>query len=197
MSSPPIILASASQRRLDLLEQLGLSVTTLDTDINESQLRNESPQVYAVRMAREKMIAAWSLCDTEPAILITADTVVVCDNRVIHKPRTQEDGIDGLLCLSNREHSVFSAVMVEDGEKTEQVLVESKVTFREISVHEAVSYWQSGEAIGKAGGYAIQGKGAIFISNINGSYSGVMGLPLYETALMLKKFNIVCMPGMK
>lgn len=197
MSSTPIILASASQRRLDLLEKLGLFVTTLDTDINESQLRAESPQAYVVRMAREKMIVAWSLCDTEPAILITADTIVVSDNRVIHKPRTKEDGLDALLRLSNREHSVFSAVMIADGVKTEQVLVESKVTFREISVREAAAYWQSGEAIGKAGGYAIQGKGAIFISNITGSYSGVMGLPLYETALMLKKFDIDCMTDMK
>ncbi|MDA9901483.1 Maf family nucleotide pyrophosphatase [Gammaproteobacteria bacterium] len=197
MSATPIILASASQRRRDLLEQLGLFVTILDTDINESQLRAETAEAYAVRMAREKMIVARNLCDTEPAILITADTIVVCDNRVIHKPRTKDDALDALLCLSNREHSVFSAVMITDGEKTEQVLVESKVTFSVISVSDAVAYWRSGEAIGKAGGYAIQGKGAIFISNITGSYSGVMGLPLYETALMLKKFDIDCMTDMK
>ena len=90
MSATPIILASASQRRRDLLEQLGLFVTTLDTDINESQLRAETVEAYAVRMAREKMIVARNLCDTEPAILITADTIVVCDNRVIHKPRTKK-----------------------------------------------------------------------------------------------------------
>jgi septum formation protein len=87
--------------------------------------------------------------------------------------------------------------MVSDGRKSEQVLVESKVTFREISIREASAYWRSGEPIGKAGGYAIQGKGAVFITNICGSYSCVMGLPLYETALMLKKFNIDCILDMK
>ena len=197
MSSTPIILASASHRRLDLLKQLGLSVATLNTDIDESKLRAESPQAYAVRMAKEKMNVAEGLCDDSPAILITADTIVVCDNRVIHKPRVKESGLDALLCLSNREHSVFSAVMVSDVRKSEQVLVESKVTFREISIREASAYWRSGEPIGKAGGYAIQGKGAVFITNICGSYSCVMGLPLYETALMLKKFNIDCILDMK
>ena len=122
--------------------------------------------------------------------MLAADTSVVCDARVLGKPLDEADAVDMLRCLSGREHRVLSAVTLATQDKQRTVLSESQVRFREISVAEAQQYYRSGEPQGKAGAYAIQGYAAVFVEQLIGSYSGVMGLPLFETAQLLAEFSV-------
>lgn len=189
-----IILASASSRRQELLTQIGVRFTVCSQYIDESIRIGELANDYVSRMAQEKANSALSaLCvtkDSSDTLVLAADTSVVCDATVLGKPRDEADAVDMLRRLSGREHRVLSAVTLSTQDKQRTVLSESRVRFREISIEEAQQYYRSGEPLGKAGAYAIQGYAAVFVEQLVGSYSGVMGLPLFETAQLLAEFSV-------
>ena len=189
-----IILASASSRRQELLTQIGVRFTVRSQYIDESIRIGELANDYVSRMAQEKANSALSaLCVTEDSsdtLVLAADTSVVCDATVLGKPLDETDAVDMLQRLSGREHRVLSAVTLSTQDKQRTVLSESRVRFREISIEEAQQYYRSGEPLGKAGAYAIQGYAAVFVEQLVGSYSGVMGLPLFETAQLLAEFSV-------
>jgi septum formation protein len=189
-----IILASASSRRQELLTQIGVRFTVRSQYIDESIRIGELANDYVSRMAQEKANSALSaLCvtkDSSDTLVLAADTSVVCDATVLGKPRDEADAVDMLRRLSGREHRVLSAVTLSTQDKQRTVLSESRVRFREISTEEAQQYYRSGEPLGKAGAYAIQGYAAVFVEQLVGSYSGVMGLPLFETAQLLAEFSV-------
>jgi septum formation protein len=189
-----IILASASSRRQELLTQIGVRFTVRSQYIDESIRIGELANDYVSRMAQEKANSALSaLCvtkDSSDTLVLAADTSVVCDATVLGKPLDEADAVDMLRRLSGREHRVLSAVTLSTQDKQRTVLSESRVRFREISIEEAQQYYRSGEPLGKAGAYAIQGYAAVFVEQLFGSYSGVMGLPLFETAQLLAEFSV-------
>ena len=185
---PEIVLASASPRRRELLAQLGVPHRVLAVDIDETPGPGEAPQQLVQRLAREKAVAGLHR-DGGRAMALGSDTVVVVDGRIFGKPRDQVDALAMLAALSGREHQVLTAVALAlppDGIDVGQALAATVVRMRAIAPAEAAAYWESGEPRDKAGAYAIQGLGAVFIESIRGSYSGVMGLPLYETARLLQ-----------
>ncbi len=186
-----IFLASASPRRRELLEQLGVRQRLLVAEVDESPHPNEAPELYVVRLALAKARAGrLLLADDEPHPVLGADTAVVVDGHIIGKPRDEADFAATLRRLSARTHQVMSGVaLVGDGREESRLSV-STVRFRKLSEAELAAYWRSGEPADKAGGYAIQGLGAQFIERLEGSYSGVMGLPLFETAELLQHFGI-------
>jgi len=187
----PLYLASGSPRRRELLTQIGVPFTVVSAPIDESPLPDESAPAYVERLARAK--AAAGLARVEgPAVVLGADTAVVLDGRILGKPENREDAMAMLAGLSGREHHVLTAVALSDGLHTQSLCVTSKVRFRAISADEAQRYWASGEPVDKAGGYAIQGLGAVFVTGLSGSYSAVVGLPLSETAELLGTFGIAC-----
>tara|TARA_B100001123_G_scaffold366160_1_gene425632 strand:+ start:375 stop:971 length:597 start_codon:yes stop_codon:yes gene_type:complete len=190
MSSSLLILASASPRREKLLRQLGVNFVSEPQNIIEEKRIDESPEKFVKRMAEEKASSAFSKRKEKDIVVVASDTIVVCDKRVLGKPKDKSDGIKMLLTLSNKTHRVLSAVTVANTLRYKSTVSETSVSFREISEIEAECYWDSGEPEGKAGGYAIQGCGAVFVQSINGSYSGVMGLPLFQTAQLLSEFGI-------
>lgn len=191
MKRPQILLASASPRRAELLAQLGLTCVALPQDIDESRRLGEPPLDYVQRMAREKAAAATPALAARGGVLIASDTCVSLRDEVFGKPDTALEAAATLSQLSDTTHSVRSAVCVlaseGDGEVREVGLrvAHTRVRFCLIDEAAMARYWQSGEPLGKAGGYAIQGLGAQFVRSIEGSYSGVMGLPLFETAALL------------
>ncbi|MEQ8954687.1 MAG: Maf family protein [Gammaproteobacteria bacterium] len=190
-----ILLASASLRRQQLLDQIGVSFTVLPQDVDESLRAGEEPADYVQRVAIAKAQSALpQLQQHNCRLVLAADTAVVCDGRVLGKPQSETEAVAMLLALAGREHRVLTAVTAGDANGLRQLLSESRVSFRDITEAEARAYWRSGEPGGKAGGYAIQGLAAIFVSDLHGSYSGVMGLPLYETACLLQQFAISCLP---
>ena len=190
MSSLTLILASASPRREKLLRQLGVNFVSEPQNIIEEKRIDESPEKFVKRMAEEKASSAFGKRKEKDIVVVASDTIVVCDKRVLGKPKDKSDGIKMLLTLSNKTHRVLSAVTVANTLRYKSTVSETSVSFREISEIEAEYYWDSGEPEGKAGGYAIQGCGAVFVQSINGSYSGVMGLPLFQTAQLLSEFGI-------
>lgn len=191
--SPSLILASASPRRLELLRQIGVSCRLAPQDIDESSHTGESATDLVSRLAREKAVAALQQFANEPAaVILASDTVVVVDDDVLGKPEDRDHACLMLEQLSGRSHRVLTAVTVASHQRQASCVSSSSVTFRVISDAEARRYWLTGEPQGKAGGYAIQGLGAIFVQDLQGSYSAVMGLPLYETAQMLAGFDIPC-----
>ncbi|MCW8919740.1 MAG: Maf family nucleotide pyrophosphatase [Gammaproteobacteria bacterium] len=192
MNSPhDIYLASASPRRRELLAQLGVAYSLLRVDVPELRDPAESPEEYVLRVALAKARAGYALLDANEARpVLGADTEVVLDGEVLGKPSGREEAIAMLQRLAGREHLVLSAVAVVGGAREQSRLSVSHVHFRQIGDDEALAYWHTGEPKGKAGGYAIQGRAAIFIQRLEGSYSGVMGLPLYETAQLLMQFGI-------
>lgn len=183
-----IYLASSSPRRQELLQQIGVQYRIVKNDVAEVPQSNESPADYAVRIAREKAQAGW---DNLPASaqkpVLGADTVVTIDGIILGKPRDKAHALEMLGLLSGRTHEVITAVAIVDEKGSRCDVSHSKVTFRTISEAERLNYWQTGEPNDKAGAYAIQGMAAVFVQHLNGSYSGVMGLPLYETANMLQR----------
>jgi len=184
---PHIVLASASPRRRELLDQLGVAHDVLPVDVDESGHPGESPPVLARRLALAKAVEGRRRSGGRSPVL-GSDTVVAIGNEVFGKPRDRNDAIRMLIALGGREHQVLTAVAVApaDGGEPLEALSVTTVRMRPIGADEAGAYWDSGEPAGKAGGYAIQGRGARFIEHIAGSYSGVMGLPLYETARLLQ-----------
>lgn len=187
----PLYLASGSPRRRELLEQVGVAFSVVAAPIDETPLPDESPRDYVERLALGKAQAgARSLA--VPGVVLGADTAVILDGRILGKPLDQDDSAQTLAFLSGREHQVLTAVALVSGERQEVISVSSQVRFRPLSSTEISAYWASGEPRDKAGGYAIQGLGAVFVQSIQGSYSGVVGLPLCETAQLLGNFGIPC-----
>jgi len=180
---PPLCLASASPRRRELLEQLGVSYVSAVPDIDEAVLPGESAADYVVRMARTKARMVHARGAGLP--VLAADTIVLIDQRICGKPADAQDGIAMLLQLSGRTHQVLTAVALAAAGEVNYRVSRSEVRFRHLTVAEALAYWDTGEPHDKAGGYAVQGHGAVFVEHLSGSYSGVMGLPLFETAELL------------
>jgi septum formation protein len=184
-----LYLASQSPRRRQLLEQIGVSYETVVVDVDERWDGVEEPTAHVQRLALEKARCARQSGDGAAPVL-AADTGVVLDGRLLGKALDREDAMNMLQSLSGRSHDVYTAVaLVYDGEQIS--LNHSRVCFKPLSLPEREVYCDSGEPYGKAGGYAIQGLGAAFISRLEGSYSGVMGLPLYETAALLAAAGIL------
>ena len=194
VTKPDLYLASSSPRRRDLLKQVGITfelVTGLDVD--ESLLEGETPEQYVVRLAREKALAGYNKIsctedDSSMAMVpvLGADTCIALDGKILGKPAGREDGIGMLQLLSGRSHRVLTAISLVDGGLEQQLMCSSVVEFKALELDEIESYWESGEPVDKAGAYAIQGIAAKFISNLQGSFSAVVGLPLYELAEMLR-----------
>jgi septum formation protein len=199
-----LYLASHSPRRRQLLEQIGIAYDLLSVAIDETPLPGEDPQSYVARLALGKARAGWnSLQDRrlsgtfsmtekeqDAGLVLGADTAVVITDRILGKPRHKKEGLAMLALLSGREHQVLSAVALV-GTASEAVRVqESRVCFRLLSPEECQAYWETGEPADKAGAYAIQGQAAAFVTELRGSYSGVMGLPLFETAELLREVGM-------
>ncbi|MGE8058142.1 Maf family protein [Pseudomonas sp. NPDC089547] len=187
----PLYLASGSPRRRELLTQIGVPFSVVSAPIDETPLPGESAPAYVERLARAKAAAGLASV-AGPAVVLGADTAVVLDGRILGKPQNREDALAMLADLSGREHQVLTAVALTDGLRTQSLCVTSQVRFRLISDEEAQRYWASGEPADKAGGYAIQGLGAVFVTGLSGSYSAVVGLPLSETADLLGQFGVAC-----
>lgn len=193
MTRPDLYLASASPRRRELLKQIGVNYELIaGLDVDESLRTTETAEQYVVRLAHEKARAGYckiSNSDDEQSTLeipvLGADTCISLDGEILGKPTSREKGISMLQSLSARAHKVLTAICLFDGELEQQYLSVSIVEFKTLQLDEIVSYWESGEPVDKAGAYAIQGIAAKFISSLQGSYSGVVGLPLYELSEML------------
>ena len=183
-----LILASASPRRKDLLAQFNLDLIVHPVEIDETPFPDELPLSYVQRLAAEKSAA----CAAQSSLglpVLAADTAVILGNRIMGKPKDKADGLAMLSALSGQTHHVLSALSLR-GRQHWQSVSTTEVTFREIAGREMEAYWQTSEPMDKAGGYAIQGLGSVFVASIKGSYSGVVGLPLFETAELLAKQGI-------
>ena len=191
MSAAFVYLASGSPRRRELLTQIGVPFELLSATVDESLVAGEAPADYVRRLALAKAAAGWkssrSAAVRAPAAtpVLAADTTVILDARILTKPQDRADGLRMLAQLSGRTHEVLTAVALAHDGGTELRLSRSEVTFRALLHEEIEAYWNTGEPHDKAGGYAVQGRAAVFIASLRGSYSGVMGLPLYETAELL------------
>jgi septum formation protein len=183
---PSLVLASASPRRLDLLAQVGVTPDRVDpADIDETPLRDETPRLHALRLAREKARAVAARAPGD--FVLAADTVVAVGRRILPKAETEDQAIKCLALLSGRNHMVLTAVAViaPDGREASR-LVETRVQVKLLSDTEKADYLAGGEWRGKAGGYAVQGVAGGFIIDLHGSYTSVVGLPLYETLNLLR-----------
>lgn len=197
---PRIYLASRSPRRRELLAQLGVRFDVLlfrgvpreDPEVNEAQCDGEDPQAYVVRVARAKVEHGLRLVRSRQMLdrpVLAADTTLDLEGEVIGKPRDERDAQDILQRLSGRSHRVLTAVAVAEGDRIEEALSVSEVGFRPLGMDEIRRYVASGEPLDKAGAYGIQGRAGMFVSGICGSQSGIVGLPLCETALLLRRFG--------
>jgi septum formation protein len=194
-------LASRSPRRRELLAQIGVRFHLLlfrdqphgDPELDETVLAGESPAKYVERVARAKALAGWKRVEQRNlprAAVLAADTTVALDGRILGKPADRREAAGMLADLSGKRHEVLTAVVVKHDSQLESTLSVSEVAFKTLSPEEIRRYVASGEADDKAGAYAIQGRAAVFISELRGSFSGVMGLPLYETAQLLERMEI-------
>ncbi len=179
-TSKQLYLVSGSPRRKELLQQIGLTFDVLDAPIDEAIQDGERPEEYVKRIAIEKALAGAGKSADEHAWYIGGDTSVIVDGQVLGKPEDVKVATEMLGKLSGREHSVLSAVSILHGDHVYAALNRTQVKFKALSAKEIQDYVLSGEPMGKAGSYAIQGTGACFIESIHGSYSAVMGLPLFE-----------------
>ncbi|MEZ5535722.1 MAG: nucleoside triphosphate pyrophosphatase [Thiolinea sp.] len=187
--SPQLILASASPRRRELLDQIGIRYRVETADIDEQVRANETAEQLVQRLALEKAEVIWRRSDQQLPVL-GADTLGLLDDELLVKPENYADAKAMLQKMSGREHEILSAVALYTQNDAQVVLSRSYVRFREISEAEIAAYWETGEPCDKAGAYAIQGYGPIFAEYMRGSYSGIMGLPLFETAALLKTAGI-------
>jgi septum formation protein len=191
MTPIDLYLASASPRRGLLLEQIGVRFERLRIAVDETPAPPETAEEYVIRIALEKAAAGARVprkCRVSP--VLGADTAVVLDGAVMGKPRDRDDAARMLTGLGGRTHEVLSAVALARGDRTDFRLRRSRVRLRTLSPREIDDYWDTGEPVDKAGGYAIQGRAAVFVQHLEGSYSGVMGLPLYETWDLLQSFGV-------
>jgi len=214
-SNPDFILASASPRRCELLQQIGCRFQVSPADIDETVLVDEDPVDYVRRMALQKAQAGWDANQAKELPVLGADTAVVLyfkdkdskgqgskkpggekTSEIFGKPLDQADAVSMLMRLSGATHHVLSGVAMVKGRDQRTVFSESLVTFRYLTEKECVRYWLTGEPCDKAGAYAIQGLGAVFVERLNGSYSGVVGLPLIETCTLLDDFDVPWWSGL-
>jgi septum formation protein len=186
---PDLILASASPRRRDLLRQIGIEPAAIEpAELDETPRKEELPRVYALRLAQAKAKAVAARHPT--AVVLGADTVVACGRRILPKAEDEATARRCLELLSGRRHRVLGGVCVIGGGKARSALVTTVLRFKRLSEVEIDAYLATGEWHGKAGGYAIQGRAAVFVSFLSGSYSNVVGLPLHETAALLRASGI-------
>lgn len=182
MGEPRILLASASPRRAELLRQVGIAHAVRPVDVDESVRADEAPAAYVLRLAEAKAAALWrQLAPAERRPVLAADTTVALEGEIFGKPGSLLEARTMLGRLSGRTHSVHTAIALLHAQGSAARVSSSTVTFRELTPAEIDWYWHTGEPVDKAGGYAVQGRAAAFISHIAGSYSGIMGLPLFET----------------
>jgi len=190
-SPPHLVLASESPRRLALLAQAGIVPDAVKpASVDETPLKGELPRAYAMRVARAKaetVAHAWS---DGPAVFLAADTAVACGRRILPKAETDEEVRTCLDILSGRRHQVLTAVVVLGGSRMRTRLVETRIAFKRLTEDEIAAYVRSREGLGKAGGYAIQGRAETFVRQVNGSYSNVVGLPLLETMGLLGSYGV-------
>jgi septum formation protein len=198
--NPSIYLASQSARRAQLLELLGVPYELLlpgkeeDAEGIEVALKNEAPKAYVVRVTGLKLNAAVERMrqrDLPMRAVICSDTTVALGRTIYGKPENEIDAVRMLSALNGKTHRVLTAVSIQSGKKRVQALSVSKVTFAEMTQKQIKAYVASGEPMGKAGAYAIQGRAAAHVSHISGSYSGIMGLPMHETATLLRELNLL------
>ena len=185
---PRITLASSSPRRRELLDQIQVSYEVFPVNIDESYRQGEPPEQFVKRLALEKAQAAYEKIPDRPAL--GSDTIVVLGQQILGKPENRQMAIEMLAMLSGRKHQVMTAVCICSANFRQCVLSTSEVEFTELNLQQIEEYWLTGEPADKAGAYGIQGQAAKFIKNIRGSYSGIMGLPLFETAELLKAAGI-------
>ncbi|MDY7115910.1 Maf family protein [Halomonas sp. SSL-5] len=190
--SPVLCLASASPRRRELLFSIGVAVEIRPVDIDETPAPGEGAEAYVARLAREKALAGARLSSLPT---LGSDTAVVRDGEILGKPEGPEHAAAMLRSLSGREHRVLTALAVTGPAGLLEACVATRVAMREISDAEIAAYWASGEPADKAGGYAIQGRGAVFVEHIAGSHSAVVGLPLFETAALLRRQGVALWDG--
>lgn len=183
----PLYLASTSPRRLELMHQIGLYPQVLSVSVDESALPNELPHSFVRRLAVEKAQAGFNSVSGDTVWVVGGDTIVVADGQVLGKPRDKADFMRMLKLLSGNVHEVLSGVAVVHDGVVRSAVNSSQVWMRSLKNSELEAYWASGEPQGKAGGYAIQGRAARFIQRIDGSYSGIMGLPLFELDQLLQE----------
>lgn len=183
---PPVCLASASPRRRDLLRSVGLEVLQRPVHVDETRRPAEAPRDYVLRLALEKADAGSRLGEVTGLPVIAGDTAVVLGDDIFGKPIDEDDAVRTLLRLAGRTHQVMSAVALHAGGTVRGHVVSTDVRFRDIVEAEARAYWRTGEPRDKAGAYAVQGRGALFVSHLSGSYSAVVGLPLFETAALMR-----------
>jgi septum formation protein len=186
-----LILASQSPRRVELLRQIGVSFKQVNVQIDETHQKDESAEQYVLRLAKEKSYAGWLVAEKKyPAL--GADTIVVTDtDKILGKPANKNDSAQMLKLLSAKQHKVLTAIAITFGDphkpQQKSLIVTTAVFFAELSSAQMEWYWQTGEPLDKAGSYAIQGLGGQFVKQISGSYSAVVGLPLYETQQLLNQ----------
>jgi septum formation protein len=194
VTSPDFIyLASGSPRRRELLRQIGVSFRVIGCELDETTRAGESAAAYVSRLAAAKAAVGWEGCrDLGAAPVLAADTAVVLDGEILGKPADMKAAMAMLLKLSGRAHEVLTGVALRTAEGLELKVSRSLVSFRTVDPSEARAYWDTGEPRDKAGAYAIQGYAAVFIADLKGSYSGVMGLPLFETAELLRAAGVAC-----
>lgn len=201
LNKPRLYLASQSPRRRELLKQIGIHFEPLllrndprrGIDVDEIALHGELPEVYVERVCREKAMAALqavTLRNLRPAPILTADTIVTIDSNILGKPSDDKHAAEMLRSLSGKQHQVLTAVAVVLGDRIECRISNSTITFTTLSEEAIRRYLQTGEAHGKAGSYGIQGHAGAFVERLEGSFSGVVGLPLFETVELLKSFGI-------
>lgn len=197
MASAPesLHLASASPRRRQILTALGIEHTWSGVDIDETPRAGEAPDGLARRLASAKAAAARGRGQSARFVL-AADTVVVLGARLFGKPGSREEALEMLSLLSGRSHEVLTAVALSADGSERSAMSVTTVKFREIEAIEARAYWETGEPLGKAGAYAIQGKAGIFVESLSGSYSGVVGLPVFETGELLRQAGFDLMHAM-
>lgn len=188
-----LYLASASPRRRELLQQIGVHHSPVIAAVDETPHPNELPADYVCRLSKAKARAGLALVNERHWMerpVLGADTTVVAGQQILGKPEDERQAIEMLTRLSGTFHTVLTAVTLVSGERSHTRLSESRVEFRPISKAEMHAYWASGEPADKAGAYGIQGLGAVFVKSIQGSYSGIVGLPLAETAELLKLYKV-------
>jgi septum formation protein len=190
---PSLYLASQSPRRRELLQQIGVLHQVVGAEVVEVPRTQESPSDYVQRLAREKAAAGLACIiglALEPKPVLGADTIVVINNEILEKPQSAEHAADMLRKLAGATHQVMTAVAMATQNRCDIKLSVTDVVFRPLSEQEIAAYWESGEPRDKAGGYAIQGLGAVFVQQIRGSYTGVVGLPIEQTVLLLDEFDV-------
>ena len=189
MTAGLIFLASRSPRRRELLDQIGVPHTVSPADVDESCRPGESPERYVERLARHKAEVVYAR-ERRARPALAADTSVALGSQLYGKPADAGDCARMLLALSGRTHRVLTAVAIAHANGVDSAVSISEVTFCELTVEDCERYWATGEPADKAGGYAVQGLGALFIRHLAGSYTGIMGLPLYETGMLLTRAGI-------